>query len=180
MHGFTGFGINSERIVVKALSKLETPQRLCEVASFVNVNRHRVHNLHLNINIDRLSLMDEDVFPIVVKRKLQLHRLLSSRASLSTKKKALLATVRFRRREFRLTRCHSDTIISMNSRYDPFAGRNLPPAIGRLICRGRSLPQKCGATFRTSLLCENEGPALGMSGFHVRTARYQGNRRTKH
>src|SRR4029077_11655618 len=55
----------------------------------------------------------------------------------------------------------------MNSRYDPCAGRNLPPAIGRLICCGRSLPQKCGATFRTSLLCEGKGPALGMSGFHV-------------
>ena len=67
VHGFTRFGINSERLVVEALSKLETPHRLCEVASFVNVNRHRVHNLHLNIDIDRLSLMDEDVFPIVVK-----------------------------------------------------------------------------------------------------------------
>jgi hypothetical protein len=49
------------------LSKLETPHRLCEVASFVNVNRHRVRNLHLKINIDMLSLMDEEVFPIVVK-----------------------------------------------------------------------------------------------------------------
>jgi len=67
VHGFTRFGINSERLVVETLSKLETPHRLCEVASFVNVNRHRVHNLHLNIDIDRLSLMDEDVFPIVVK-----------------------------------------------------------------------------------------------------------------
>ena len=52
---------------MEALSKLETPYRLCKVGSFVNVNRHRVHNLHLNIDIDRLSLMDEDVFPIVVK-----------------------------------------------------------------------------------------------------------------
>jgi hypothetical protein len=85
------------------------------------------------------------------------------------KKKALLATVKFRRREFWLTRRHSDTVISMNSRYDPCAGRNLPPAIGRLICCGRSLPQKCGATFRTSLLCE----ALGMSWFHVHAAQYQ-------
>jgi hypothetical protein len=97
-------------------------------------------------------------------------------AALAMKKKALLATVRFRRREFRLTRRHSDTIIPMNSRYDPCAGRNLPPAIGRLICCGRSLPQKCSATFRTSLLCEGKGPALGMSGFHVRTAQ---NWRTK-
>jgi hypothetical protein len=46
---------------VEALSELETPHRLCEVASFVNVNRHRVHNLPLNVDIDRLSLMDEDV-----------------------------------------------------------------------------------------------------------------------
>jgi hypothetical protein len=61
VHGFTRFGINSERLVVEALSKLETSHRLCEVASFVNVNRHRAHNLHLNIDIDRLSLMDEDV-----------------------------------------------------------------------------------------------------------------------
>jgi hypothetical protein len=67
VHGFTRFGINSERLVVEALSKLETPYRLCEIGSFVNVNRHRVHNLHLNIDIDRLSLMDEEVFPIVVK-----------------------------------------------------------------------------------------------------------------
>ena len=67
MHGFTRFGINSERLVVEALSKLETPYRLCEVGSFVNVKRHRVHNLHLNIGIDRLFSMDGDVFPIVVK-----------------------------------------------------------------------------------------------------------------
>jgi len=67
MHGFIRFGINFERLVVEALSKLETPHRLCEVASFVNVNRHRVRNLHLTINIDMLSLMDEEVFPIVVK-----------------------------------------------------------------------------------------------------------------
>ena len=67
MHGFTRFGINSERLVVEALSKLETPHRLCEVASFVNVNRHRVYNLHLNIDIDRLSLTAEDIFPSVVK-----------------------------------------------------------------------------------------------------------------
>jgi hypothetical protein len=52
---------------VEALSKLETPHRLGEVASFVNVNRHRVYNLHLNIDIDRLSLMNEDIFPVVVK-----------------------------------------------------------------------------------------------------------------
>jgi len=70
-------------------------------------------------------------------------------------------------------RRHSDTIIPMNSRYDPCAGRNLPPAIGRLICCGRSLPQKCSATFRTSLLCEGKGPALGMSWFHVHAAQYQ-------
>ena len=63
MHGFARFGINSERLVVEALSKLETPYRLCEVGSFVNVNRHRVCNLHLNIGIDRLFSMDRDVFP---------------------------------------------------------------------------------------------------------------------
>jgi len=68
---------------------------------------------------------------------------------------------------------HSDTIISMNSRYDPCAAGNLPPTIGRLICCGRSLPQKRGATFRTSLLCEGKGPALGMSWFHVHAAQYQ-------
>jgi len=68
---------------------------------------------------------------------------------------------------------HSDTIISMNSRYDPCAAGNLPPTIGRLICCGRSLPQKHNATFRTSLLCEGKGPALGMSWFHVHAAQYQ-------
>src|SRR6478672_11229653 len=94
-------------------------------------------------------------------------------AALSIKKKALLGTARFRRREFRLTRRHSDTIIPMNSRYDPCAAGNLPPRIGRLICCGRSLPQKRGATFRTSLLCEAKGAALGMSWFHVHAARYQ-------
>ena len=67
MHGFTRCGINSERLVVEALSKLETPYRLCKVGSFVNVNRHRVRNLHLNIGIDRLFSTDGDVFPIVVK-----------------------------------------------------------------------------------------------------------------
>jgi hypothetical protein len=67
VHGFTRFGIKSERLVAEALSKLETPHRFCEGASFVNVNRHRVHNLHLNIDIDSLSLIDEDVFPVVVK-----------------------------------------------------------------------------------------------------------------
>src|SRR5258705_14012974 len=94
-------------------------------------------------------------------------------ASLSMKKKALLARVRFGRREFRLTRRHSDTIIPMNSRQDPCAAGNLPPTIGRLICCGRSLPQKCGATFRTSLLCEAKGASLGMSWFHVHAAQYQ-------
>ena len=67
MHGFTRFGINSERLVVEALSKLETPYRLCKVGRFVNVDRHRVRNLHLNTGIDRLFSMDGDVFPIVVK-----------------------------------------------------------------------------------------------------------------
>ena len=67
MHGFTRFGINSERLVVEALSKLETPYRLCKVGSFVNVNRHRVRNLHLNIGIDRLFSMDGMFFSIVVK-----------------------------------------------------------------------------------------------------------------
>ena len=67
MHGFTRFGINPERLVVEALSKLETPDRLCEVGSFVNVNRHCVRNLHLNIDIGRPFSMDGDVFPIVVK-----------------------------------------------------------------------------------------------------------------
>ena len=67
MHGFTRFGINPERLAVEALSKLETPDRLCEVGSFVNVKRHRVHNLHLNIGIDRLFSMDGMFFPIVVK-----------------------------------------------------------------------------------------------------------------
>lgn len=57
MHGFTGFRVNSERLVVEALSKLETPDRLCAVGSFVNINRHRVHNLHLKIDIDRLVSM---------------------------------------------------------------------------------------------------------------------------
>jgi len=67
VHGFTRFWINPERLVVEALSKLETPDRFSEVASLVNVNRHRAHNLHLNIDIDRLFSMDGDVFPIVVK-----------------------------------------------------------------------------------------------------------------
>ena len=67
MHGFTRFGINSERLVVEALSKLETPYRLCEVGSFVNINRHRVRNLHLNTGIDRLFSMAGMFFPIVVK-----------------------------------------------------------------------------------------------------------------
>jgi hypothetical protein len=67
VHGFTRFGINLERLVVDALSKLEAPYRFCEVGSFVNVNRHRVDNLHLNIDIDRLFSMGGDVFPIVVK-----------------------------------------------------------------------------------------------------------------
>ena len=61
MHGFTCFGINSECLVVEALSKLETSYRFCKVGSFVNVNRHRVDNLHLNIGIDRLFSMDGDV-----------------------------------------------------------------------------------------------------------------------
>jgi len=74
---------------------------------------------------------------------------------------------------------HSDTIISMNSGNDPCASRNLPPAIGRLICCCGSLPQKCGETFRSSLSCENEGPALRISGFHVRTLSIRRNRRTK-
>lgn len=52
---------------MEALSKLETSYRFCKVGSFVNVNRHRVDNLHLNIGIDRLFSMDGDVFPIVVK-----------------------------------------------------------------------------------------------------------------
>jgi hypothetical protein len=63
VHGFTRFGINSERLVVEALPKLETPYRFCEVASFVNVDRHRVHNLHLKRDRDRLFSMDGDVFP---------------------------------------------------------------------------------------------------------------------
>jgi hypothetical protein len=58
VHGFTRFGINSERLILEALFKLETPYRFCEVASFVNVNRHRVRNLHLNIDRDRLFSMD--------------------------------------------------------------------------------------------------------------------------
>ena len=66
VHGFTRFGINPERLLVEALSKLETPDRLCEVGSFVNVNRHRVCNLHLNIDINRLFSMDGDVFSIVI------------------------------------------------------------------------------------------------------------------
>ena len=52
---------------MEALSKLETPHRLCQVGSFVNVNRHPVDNLRLNIDIDRFFSMDGDVFPIVVK-----------------------------------------------------------------------------------------------------------------
>jgi len=89
------------------------------------------------------------------------------------KKESAAGNSQIQRREFRLTRRHSDTIISMNSRYDPCAAGNLPPTIGRLICCGRSLPQKRGATFRTSLLCEAKGAALGMSWFHVHAARYQ-------
>jgi len=67
VHSFTRFGINPERLVLEALSKLETPDRLCEVGSFVNVNRHRVRNLHLNIDIGRLFSTDRDIFLIVVK-----------------------------------------------------------------------------------------------------------------
>jgi hypothetical protein len=52
---------------VEALSKLEAPYRFCQIGSFVRVNRHRAHNLHLNIDIDRLFSMDGDIFPIVVK-----------------------------------------------------------------------------------------------------------------
>jgi hypothetical protein len=88
------------------------------------------------------------------------------------KKESAAGNSQIQEARVRLTRRHSDTIISMNSRYDPCAGRNLPPAIGRLICCCHSLPQKCGTTFRTSLLCE----ALGMSWFHVRAAQ---NWRTK-
>src|SRR5947207_15291790 len=91
----------------------------------------------------------------------------------SIKKKALLARVRFGRREFRLTRRHSDTIIPMNSRQDPCAAGNLPPTIGRLISCRHSLPQECGTTFRISLLFKANGPALGMSWFHVHAAQYQ-------
>jgi len=68
---------------------------------------------------------------------------------------------------------HSDTIISMNSGDDPGASRNLPPAIGRLICCCRSVPQECGTTLRISLLFKAKGAALGISGFHFRTAQYQ-------
>jgi len=89
------------------------------------------------------------------------------------KKKALMARVRFGRREFRLTRRHSDTIISMNSRYDPCAAGNLPPTIRRLISCRRSVPQECGTTFRISLLFKAKGAALGMSWFHVHAAQYQ-------
>ena len=62
MDGLTRFEINSEWLVVEALSKLETPDRLCTVGSFVKVNRHRVHNLHLKIDIDRLVSMDGACF----------------------------------------------------------------------------------------------------------------------
>ena len=47
---------------MEALSKLETPYRFYEVGSFVNVYRHRVRNLYLKMDIDRLFSMDGDVF----------------------------------------------------------------------------------------------------------------------
>ena len=102
MHGLTRFGINSEWLVVEALSKLETPDRLCTVGSFVNVNRHRVHNLPLNVDIDRLSLMDEDVSQLSLNESCNCTDRPVPGVTFD-EKEALLATVRFRRREFRLT-----------------------------------------------------------------------------
>jgi hypothetical protein len=50
----------------------------------------------------------------------------------------------------------------------------LPPTIGRLIGCCRSVPQeKCGATFRTSMVRKVKGAALGMSWFHVRATQDQ-------
>jgi hypothetical protein len=49
----------------------------------------------------------------------------------------------------------------------------LPPAIGRLICRCRSvLQKKCGAAFRIPMVRKAKGVALGMSWFHVRAIQY--------
>jgi len=61
VYGFTRFGVNSERLVAVALFKLETPHRLRGVGRFVNVNRHRVDNLHANVDVDRLFSMNWDV-----------------------------------------------------------------------------------------------------------------------
>src|SRR6266480_6023597 len=80
----------------------------------------------------------------------------------SIKKKALLARVRFGRREFRLTRRHSDTIIPMNSRQDPCAAGNLPPTIGRLISCRRSVPQEWRHDVPNFVAVQGQGRGVGL------------------